>query len=312
MKSKILVTGGSGFIGSHLVKALIEKKTKPVVLLRKNSNLWRLQDVLNKIEVIHCDLENKNQVKQVITKIKPQTIYNLASYGVNNKQKDFEKIKNSNLDATIGLVEACANVGFKHFIQAGSCFEYGSVDKRINEKTPLRPETDYSVFKAAGTLYCQKKAIADKLPITILRPFTAFGPFEDRARLIPTLILNAINNQRPKLSSPRPVRNFIYVKDIARAFLAVTGKKITFGEIYNVCVNQDYSIENLVEQIGKIKKSPLQPIYDKNLMRSYESTVWKASYSKINKAVGWKPEHSLRQGLAETYNWFLKNNSLYK
>jgi nucleoside-diphosphate-sugar epimerase len=311
-KNKILVTGASGFIGSHLVKELIAKKQRPVVILRKKSNLWRLQNILNKIDIIYGDLEDKKQLEKIIKKIKPEIIYHLASYGVVNGQINIDKIKRINLDATINLLDACVKVGFKHFIHTGSCFEYGSSERTITENTLLKPETDYAVFKAASTLYCLKRAIAEKLPITILRPFTAYGPSEEKARLIPTIMLSIINKSRPEISSPKPVRNFIYVKDLARAYLAIANKAVTFGEIYNVGSNKDYSIGSIIKIVENISGARITPKYLKKLKRSYESAVWKTSYKKIFRDTGWKPRYDIKKGLRETYNWFLDNNSLYQ
>ena len=309
---RILITGGSGFIGSHIVRRLIAEGHMPHVIARSRKSLWRLKDRKGKYQVHSGDLAKPNQIDAIIAKVEPTVVYHLASYGVIQGQTDPTILQQINVDATIQLLESCLRLKqVPHVIHTGSCFEYGSQTKRITERSLVKPETAYAASKAASTAYAQYYALSKQLPVTILRPFTAYGPFEDRNRLLPTLLLAAFYNTRPEISNPKPVRNFIYVEDVARAYLAVTGQSTTYGEIYNVCTQQQYSIGEMVEKVANITGQSLQPRYNKALMRAYEPTNWLASYAKLHAATGWKPNYSITRGIRSAYAWLQDHADLY-
>ena len=202
VKQPILITGASGFIGSNLLRFFISKNIKVNIILRKKSNIWRIKDIIKKSKVFYVDLRDKKNLSKVIKKIKPKSIFHLATYGAYAHQNKFDLIKSSILDGTVNLINECKKIKFNVFINTGSNSEYGFRKNKMKESDLLTPNSYYAVFKAATTLFCQYESILNKLPIITVRPFNVYGPNEEPTRLVPTLIKNLLNNKDTPLVSP--------------------------------------------------------------------------------------------------------------
>ena len=214
LKQPILITGATGFIGANLVRHFVSKKIKVNIILRKNSNKWRIKDIIDKTNSFNVDLKDEKKLQQIIKIIKPKTIFHLAAHGAYSYQNDFKSIKDTILDGTINLINACKKYNFNIFINTGSSSEYGFKKKKMSEKNILVPNSYYSVFKSSSTLYCQFESLKSDLPIITIRPFHVYGPYEEPTRLIPTLIRELIQNKKSKLVSPKISRDLIYIDDV--------------------------------------------------------------------------------------------------
>src|SRR3989338_505690 len=160
----ILVTGAAGFIGSHIVKKLIKLSADVHVVVREKNNLWRLNEIKNKIVLHEIDLREKRSVYSLIKKVKPSIVYHLAAYGVQLKDESPRLLFETNVNSTIFLLEAIGRYCSEpKVIIAGSCFEYGDVKGKINEKTSFNPANLYGVSKVAEEM--ASIIIAKKLDI---------------------------------------------------------------------------------------------------------------------------------------------------
>ena len=196
MKHPILITGAAGFIGSNLARYFVKRGIKVNIIIKKSSNLYRLKDIINKLNVFYADISDQKKIKTIIKKIKPKTIFHLATHGAYSDQNNLHKIKNSILDGTFNLINECKKYKFKVFINSGSSSEYGFKNKAMSESDLLVPNSYYSVFKSSSTLYCQYESLKSNLNITTIRPFHIYGPYERNNRLIPTLIRNMIKKKK--------------------------------------------------------------------------------------------------------------------
>ena len=194
--SPILITGSTGFIGSNLLRRLVNQNETIHIIIRNKSNLWRIHDLLDKVSVHYLDITNKQRLNKVVKKIKPMTIFHLATYGAYYNQKNFNEIQNTILQGTINLLSACKNNKFKIFINTGTNSEYGFSHFKMKENHILKPNSYYAVFKSAVTNLLSYEAVMNKLPIITVRPFHIYGPYEESSRLIPTLIKNLLNNKK--------------------------------------------------------------------------------------------------------------------
>ena len=153
MKYPLLITGAAGFVGSNLTRYFVSRGIKVNILIKKNSDTWRLKDIIHKVNVHYADIADVNKIKRIIKNIKPKTIYHLATHGAYSDQNEIEKIKKSILDSTFNLINECKKYKFNIFINTGSSSEYGFKNKSMKEKDVLVPNSYYSVFKSSSTLY---------------------------------------------------------------------------------------------------------------------------------------------------------------
>ena len=302
MKYPILITGAAGFVGANLARYLVSKDIKINIIIKKNSNLWRIKDIIKKMNVHYSDLSDKKKVRIIIKKIKPKTIFHLATHGAYSNQNNIKKMKESIFESTFNLVNECKKYRFSMFINTGSSSEYGFKKRKMREKDVLIPNSYYSVFKSSSTLYCQYESINSNIPIVTIRPFHVYGPFERQSRLIPVLIKKMLTNKKIKLVSPKISRDLIYIDDLIDFYLKIANKKF-IGEIFNLGNGKKYTIKeiyNLLKKITKYKKSNL---WNTMKNRSWDQPIWYSDMSYVKKKIKWRPKISLFNGLSKTVNW---------
>ena len=310
---RYLVTGSTGFIGACLVHKLVEMDCTVHVVIRKESNTWRINDIMENINVHIADLTNLTEINTVVKNIHPDVVYHLAAYGAYHFQIDTTKMIQTNIVGTMNLLNVCSNYGFEAFINIGSSSEYGSKNKKIKEIYLLEPDSHYGVTKSCATLFCQCEAKNKKLPINNVRLFSVYGYFEERTRLIPTIIKACLCGQNPKLLSPDSVRDFIFVDDVIDFLLKLSANPKISGEIFNVGSGLQRTVGDVVNETIKLTKSSIQPIWGSaDLRPTKEPKIWVADISKAKKMLDWEPKNSLKQGLKKSIKWYEKNIKYYE
>lgn len=307
-----LVTDGNGFIGSHLVRKLVDQKQKVHLIVEKNPDLWRIHDIYHQITIHEIDLTDFSKISSTVYAIKPNVIFHLASYGGMPYQVDQTAIFDNNFHGTINLLNACKKVGFDCFINTGSSSEYGIKDHPMSEAESLEPISDFGISKAAATHYCLKEALVNKLPIYTIRPFSVYGDYETASRLMPTVLMNTIQNKTIQLSSPQFVRDFIYIDDIVRMYFALVEQKPTHHTIFNAGTGIQSSIKDVVYNAQSLWPQILKTAWGTVPGRPVEPKHQKASITLAHEVLGWKPQNTLREGLRKSMKWFEKNAHLYQ
>ena len=298
----ILITGGTGFIGSCLVRRLIKDKNNLHLIIRKNSDKWRIKDILKNVNLYYVDLNNFKELNKIIKRIKPQIIYHLAAY--ENYLEESRKNLETNIFGTLNLLDACNNVGYDIFINTGSSSEYGTKSKSMSEKDLLEPNSYYGIAKTSQTLLCQHLAREKKMPIITLRLFSVYGPYEGPKRLIPTLINNCLNGKDLSLVSPKTSRDFIFVDDVVEAYLKVTKLPKLAGHIFNIGTGKQIFLKDIVSMVVKITDAKIKHNWGAMPDRSFDTNIWLADISKAKKMLKWQPRYNLKKGLEKTVNWF--------
>ncbi len=313
-KRKILITGGAGFIGANFVYKFLALGYSVIIFEKEGIDLWRLEKLKKKIEIHFTDLTKYDAVEKLVKKIKPQIVLHFATYGAYQRtQQDTDLTINTNLKGTINLVNACQKVGVECFINTGSNSEYGIKTKTMKETDLPEPDNLYAITKLATTAYCQMMARKFDFPVAIVRPFAVYGPFEEKERLIPSIMVSLIKNKDIKLSSPNSVRDFIFIDDLIDGYLSIIKniKKVK-GEVFNLGSGRQFSIRQVVTMAKKITRSNSVPHYGQIKKAQTESTIWLADISKAKKMLGWKPKYNLEKGLKKDIAWFKENLSDYE
>jgi nucleoside-diphosphate-sugar epimerase len=293
---RILVTGGTGFVGNNLARALVESGERVGLLTRPGSRVnWRLVDLLSQVDIVEGDVTEPN-LDKIISDYLPDFIFHLAAYGAYPRfQRDTQQITNVNVigGANIALVAKRNQIPL---VNCGSSSEYGVKNKPINEDDECSPELEYGKAKLSQTQFCQR------LGFPTLRLFSVYGPWEDPTRLMPALMRGKLKGER--LSLVNSVREYAYIEDISHGFIrALKNSDSIKGQVINIGQGLQYSMEEVLEELDSIDKTPLDVSWNFPPAQT-EPQVWVADISKAKRLLNYQPTHSLRQGLEKTYDWW--------
>ena len=295
---KIVVTGASGFVGSNVARHL--SKDNEVVGLTRSVGNWRTEG----INVEYLDICDRGKTIDMLKKLKPDVLIHCAVYGGYHFEKDTEKVIKTNILGTLNLLDASENTSL--FINTGSSSEYGLKQKPMKETDTLEPSTDYAMSKAlVSNLLHLRKSMSKAVT---LRLFSVYGYYEEKHRLIPTLLYSLIKGERAKLSNPENVRDFVFVEDVSRAYEKVikNSDNINSGEIFNVGSGVQSKISEVVRMLD------VDVVWDNEDREPEKKRVWQADIEKIKKEIGWIPETALKEGLEKTKKWMEENIALYE
>ncbi|WP_291641934.1 NAD(P)-dependent oxidoreductase [Clostridium sp.] len=316
-----LVTGGTGFIGSNLIKELLEKNWIVYALVRKNSSLGykRLKGVKN-IKYIYVEELFKHNYKELdevaldnedIAKTLPQfdICFHLAAYGVDYRQQNVNELIDGNIKFTLDVLNFCKDNKTKKVINTGSCFEYGlNEGKKINEEDKLNPHSLYGSAKASSVIMANAYSEKNNIPLVTVRPFGIFGENEGLHKFVPQLMKAVILNENMEMTSGEQVRDYLYIKDLAEAYIAIALTDLPLYEAYNVCSGEEVKIKDLAIKVAEIANDSLKSF---NLgavpYRKNEVMHFVGDNSKIKKYTKWEPKYNLQQGLKRTYEWYKVN-----
>jgi len=314
MKNKILVTGGSGFIGSHLVKKLLNYGYEVAITTKYDSvyeNI-RLFNVWKSIKVIECDLRYSNSISK-INDFNPKIIFHLAAYNdVKGSFSNYQEALESNTIGTANLLENLKK--YQQFIYISSSEVYGHQKKKIifHEKLLPHPISPYSIGKYTGELYAQMHMLHLKKPIKILRPFNVFGETQSNKAVIPELIEKFLNNQTVKITQGLQTREFNYVGNTVNFLVQAINKKLFFNNIVNISEGTEVNIRTLAHKIKLLTNSKSKLIVGGLKERPTEILKMKASIKKMKKILHNKKKiFSFEEGLERTVNWHKERNKLF-
>ena len=294
---KILVTGGAGFIGSHLTDRLVREGGNVSVIVKYNSiiDCPRLVKVWNKINIIEADLRNVDSVSE-IKNMNFDLVFHLAAYNhVGDSFKHVLENVNSNLISTINLLNSGPK--FKKLIHMGTSEIYGQQIKlpfNVNEKA--NPMSPYAVTKYSSELFSILKAKSSKLDLLCVRPFNTFGPFQSEKAIIPEIIMKCLQNKEIKTTEGKQTREFNYVDNIIDGLIFLNKKVKHKIDPINIGSNKPISIKLLVKKIHKFTNSKSKLKIGALNYRPNE--IWKMhADNKFISSKGWKPKVNFDLGL---------------
>ena len=308
---KILVTGGAGFIGSHLTERLIKEGAKVSVTVKYNSiiDCPRLVKVWDKINIIESDLRNSDSVLEM-NKLQFDYVFHLAAYNhVGDSFKHVLENVNSNLISTINLLNNGPKI--KKFIHMGSSEIYGLQTKLpFDTKEKPNPMSPYAMTKYASELFSILNAKSKKLDLLCVRPFNTFGPFQSEKAIIPEMIIKCLQNKEIKTTGGKQTREFNYIDNVVDGILFLNKKIKHHVQPINVGNNKPVSIKNLVKKIHAFTNSSSKLKIGSLKYRPNE--IWKMqANNKFILSKGWKPKIDFDDGLKRTITWYRKFNRTY-
>jgi len=308
---KVLVTGGAGFIGSHLTDRLVSEGAKVSVIVKYNSIIDspRLVKIWNKINVIEADLRNTDSVSEM-KKMNFDVVFHLAAYNhVGDSFKHVFENVNSNLFSTINLLNHGPKI--KKLIHMGTSEIYG-IQKKLpfdTKETP-NPMSPYGVTKYASELFSLLKSKHTKLNLICVRPFNTFGPFQSEKAIIPEIILKCLQNKEIKTTAGEQTREFNYIDNIIDGILFLDRKIQHSLEPINIGSNKPIKIKSLVQKIHKFSKSSSR--LKIGFLNYRPNEIWKMqANNKFLVSKGWKSKISFDEGLKKTIEWYKNFYDLY-
>jgi len=316
---KVLVTGAAGFIGSHLLEALVKKSARVKAFVRYNSktscgNIALLdKGVKDEIELCYGDLRELDSLAKVMSGV--DVVFNLAALvGIPYSYIHPHEVVMTNLIGTLNVLTSAHNAGVQKIVQTSTSEVYGSPDRvPIKETDTLKPQSPYSASKIGSDAIARSFFYSFGLPVAIIRPFNTYGPRQSARAVIPTIITQALDSGVIKLGSVDTRRDFTYVLDTAEGFVKVAESELSAGEVINIGTGKDVSVKELVDIIGGILGKKLVIAKDNKRIRPNKSEVTRlmADNSKAKKVLKWKPEFSLEEGLSKTIDFIADNRELY-
>ncbi len=295
LNKKLLIVGGTGFIGSKLAKKTVEKGWKVFSI---STNKPKKLRKVSKVKYLICDISKKRLLKKKI-KTNFDYVVNLGGF-VDHRNK--VKTYNSHYIGCKNLAQIFLKKSIKSFIQIGSGLEYGNFSSPQKENNSCKPNSIRSIYgrsKLLSTLYLKKLYRKKKFPVTILRLYQAYGPEQDTNRFIPIIINGCIKNKKFACTEGKQFRDFIHVDDVIDSILKSLTNKKAKGEIFNIGSGKPKKIKNIIVEIKKIIKSG-QPQYGKIKMRKDERLKMYPSIKKVRKLINWSPKISFKKGIKNT------------
>ena len=310
----ILLTGGSGFIGSHLSNELLKDDKNKLIIVDNllTGNLENIQNLLDSKNVtfIQHDVQDHIEIDEKLDYV----LHLAALIGIPYSYISPLAYLKTNVEGTYNILEASKNLNIKNVIITSTSEVYGSAKYMpIDEFHQLSAQSPYAASKIAADQLSLSFYRSFNLPVKIIRPFNTYGPRQSSRAIIPRIISQCLNNKKEKiiLGNLNPTRDFNYVEDICNSYFHILKNKKLVGHTINIGSNTNISIKNLVKKIMKITNVNFKIHKQQDIIRKKLSEVenLKCNNKKVLKFTKWKPKIDLEDGLINTIKWIKKNES---
>tara|TARA_B100000575_G_scaffold294452_1_gene310493 strand:- start:5656 stop:6666 length:1011 start_codon:yes stop_codon:yes gene_type:complete len=323
---KVLVTGASGFIGSHLCEALLKKgfKVKAFVKYKSVKKKGWLKNILSKnLQIVYGNIADYKDVLKAVKGC--DYVFNLAaSISVPYSYKKPQIFIDTNILGALNILRASnlCKSKIKKVVQISSSEVYGNKllkDKKILKEDAITvSESPYAETKIASENLVMSIYKTTGMPIVIARPFNTFGPKQSLRAVIPTIITQFISlnkkNNSINIGNLQARRDFIYVIDTVNGLISLLKKSCKPGQVYNICTGKTFSVKNIINNLNLITKKKPKILISKKRLRTTDLKELKGSNKKLFKSNNWSPKYKNKDGfkkaLSETYEWFSDKKNL--
>ncbi|MFZ8835306.1 MAG: GDP-mannose 4,6-dehydratase [Candidatus Caldipriscus sp.] len=306
---KVLITGASGFIGSHTVESALERGYSVRVFLRYNStgyvgNLRFLGKKLKDIEIFWGDIRDYTSVLRAVKGV-DYVIHLAAQISVPYSFQNPIDFAMNNVVGTTNILKASVECGISKFVYTSTSEIFGGSDEPLNEDSLRVPKSPYSASKVGADAMVKSFFYTYDLNTLILRPFNTFGPRQSIRALIPWIIYQGLRSEKVKLGNLEPKRDFTYVKDTVEGILLALEKETEGGDEINLGTGRSFSVMEVVEVVSKVLGKNLKVEVEEKLKRPKKAEVFNliADNSKAKRILGWEPKWSFEEGVRETVEY---------
>jgi len=318
---KVLVTGAGGFIGSHLIEELVlgGAQVRAFVHYNARSDIGNLAhvapEVRDQMEIVFGDVRDPFMVRKAVQS--QDVVFHLAALiGIPYSYHAPHSYVETNVHGTLNVMQAALEAGVTRVVHTSTSEVYGTAQYvPIDEAHPLQTQSPYSATKVGADSMAWSYYLSFGLPVAIIRPFNAFGPRQSARAIIPTIFSQLVaRSETLRVGSLTPLRDFNYVKDLARAFVALAAADAAVGEVTNVGSGEEVTIAELVEQCCAIAGYRPRLEVEAARVRPERSEVMRlwCDNSKVTKITGWHPQGSLAAGLRATFEFVAAHSHLFE
>jgi len=302
----VLLTGATGFLGSHIAEKLLKNGNKVIALKRSTSNLWRCNAFIDKIQWL--DYDNLNEIESVIINLRPEILIHAAWNGVSAVDRDNLSKQDRNVSFLDSLFEIIKKTNISKIISLGSQAEYGNFEGSIDENFELNPKTAYGSSKVKVLALLKSFAEQNNIEWYWIRLFSIFGPREGGDWLIPVTINNLVEQKEMMLTSCEQKYDYLFVKDFVSGIYKVVNCASDFSGVYNLSSNNSIKIKDLLLNI-EIRLTPNKNLllFGKLPYRANQVMNMLGNSNLFYKTFNFKPVYSINDGLNETIDYYLNN-----
>ena len=310
---RVLVTGGEGFIGSHLMERLVNEGADVAALAHYNpfgKRGWLDKSTASEVEVLLGDVRDQERVYNAVNG--RDVVFHLAALiGIPYSYEAPESYVQVNVHGTYNVANACRRAEVERMVHTSTSETYGSaLYVPIDEKHPLQPQSPYSATKIGGDMLAMSFYHSFELPVAVVRPFNTYGPRQSARAVIPAILSQLHSGaEEIKLGATTPTRDMNFVLDTVSGFLSVARCEKALGNVVNIGSGREISIGDLVELLVKVSGKDAQVVQDPSRIRPEGSEVQRllCDNTRAKEWCGWEPEHTLEQGLKITSDWVAEN-----
>jgi dTDP-glucose 4,6-dehydratase len=306
----ILVTGGAGFIGSHLVEELRKKYSEAKIIVLDNFSSGHPDNIkhVKDIELIECDLRDVAKLNKIVKNV--TVIFHLAAQAfIPYCYKDPDEFVTSNILGTYNLIRAAQKVNLRSFVNVSTSEVYGTTQQfSISEDHPTRPHSTYATTKLAAENLAYTMYKEHYFPLVIIRPFNTYGPRDSFPRIIPEVVKQFTKSSELNLGNINSTRDFMYVRDTARGLIRAAETPRAIGRVMNIGTGVETSMKNLIKLISQLMdKTDYHFNIESSRLRPLDVDRLCANVHLSTDILRWKPHVDLETGLKETIAWYKEN-----
>lgn len=305
----VLVTGGGGFIGSHLTERLVELGAETRAFVHYNSlgtcGWLDHSAVKSEIEVIAGDICDRDSVSKAVQGM--DVVFHLAALiGIPYSYHAPQSYVRTNVEGSLNVLQAALELGVEQVVHTSTSEAYGTAQYTpIDEEHPLQGQSPYSATKIGADKLAEAFHCSFGLPVVTLRPFNTYGPRQSDRAVIPTIISQCLDRETVRLGNLTPTRDFNYVADTVEGFIRAAQAREAIGRVINIGTGEEISIGNLARKIGDLMGKQIKMERDQQRVRPDEGEVDRlcAANDLARDLLGWEPQHTLDEGLLLTIEW---------